>query len=76
MLRRFSVLSQFHSIGFRQYPNISAITTRANRFWLGGAVCGVLQDAYKLRQNAVAIERVSRGEPPKEGKREMDSLVV
>jgi hypothetical protein len=73
--------SQFHTVGFRSYPNITDISTRANRFWLGGALCGVLQDAYKLKQNATALSRASesqaRGELGKDGgKREVDSLVT
>jgi len=47
----------FHAIGFRNYDNIKDITQRANRFWLAGAVCGVLSDLYRLQQNGVQMER-------------------
>lgn len=75
------MLVWFHSIGFRQYPNIAQISTRANRFWLGGALCGVAQDVYKLRGNAAAIEKAAqsqaRGELGKDGgKKELESLTT
>ncbi|KAI9002189.1 peroxisomal biogenesis factor 11 [Hyaloraphidium curvatum] len=73
------MLVWFHTVGFRTYPNAAQIAVRANRFWLAGALCGVAQDAYKLRGNAAALERAAagqaRGELGKDGgKKELEVL--